>query len=320
MLIMADLALSFDHRLLDALNARGFYFSIKGSADQALAEWDKAIRYNPDDFFAYNFSAQVYFFLDLLKSIEYTHESASHNDGSTKPSSLRGIAFKYFEAGFPDQGNFYLLEALKLDGDSIMYSDVKNMLGRDKKDSIEKAVNYLEKRCQTNPYNIYYFGLGYYYALLGLHKESLNYFKKIDAVKFALQYPQYYYIFRTWLGFECQKNGYSKDADSCFSNHIDICTKKLPLIHFWSRPLALYSLAGAYLCKGNKQQAYENLHLSTQYPSYGSEFLFWLKNDPVFSSIWSEPEFREILKDVETKYMAQHEKVGKWLEENGSLQ
>jgi TolB-like protein/AraC-like DNA-binding protein len=318
-LIMADLALSFDHRLLDALNARGFYFSIRGSADQALEEWDKAIRYNPDDFLAYTYSASIYFFLDLLKCIEYHHEAAAHNNGSELPASIRAIAYKYFEAGFPDQGNFYLLEALKLDGDSIKHSDSKNMLGRDKNTPIEEAIIYIEKRCHANPNNLYYFGLGYYNSLLGLHKESLHYYKKINAVNFANYYPHYNNPFRTWLGFAYQVNGYSIEAESCLSNHIDICTKKLPLIQYWSRPLALYSLAGAYLCKGNKQEAYKYLRLLSQYPSYGSEFVYWLKNDPVFSVIRNEPEFREILKDVETKYMVQHEKVRKWLEGQGKM-
>jgi len=315
MRIMADLALSFDHRLLDARNAMGFYYCIKGTPDQALAEWDKAIKYNPNDFFAYSFKSRVYFYVDMLKSIEYNHKAASHNDGSTLPSSIRVIAYRYFEAGFPEQGNFYLLEALKLDDDSIMYSDIKNMLGRDKKDPIENAIYYMEERCKTNPNSLVYFCLGYYNLLLGLNQESLNYFKKIDAAKFALYYPQYNYIFRTWLGFTCQKNGYTRDADSCFSNHIDMCTKKMPLIPFWYRPNALYGLAGAYLCMGNKQKAYEILELLSQYESYGSEYVYWLKNDPVFSGIRNEPEYQKIVKDVENKYLAQHEKVGKWLNE-----
>jgi molybdopterin converting factor small subunit len=33
-----------------------------------------------------------------------------------------------------------------------------------------------------------------------------------------------------------------------------------------------------------------------------------------------EPEFQQILKDVEAKYQAEHERVRKWLEEQGMLE
>ena len=35
------------------------------------------------------------------------------------------------------------------------------------------------------------------------------------------------------------------------------------------------------------------------------------------SSIRNEPEFQKIFRDVEAKYQALHESVGKWLEEQG---
>jgi hypothetical protein len=44
-----------------------------------------------------------------------------------------------------------------------------------------------------------------------------------------------------------------------------------------------------------------------------------IKNDPLFNSIWNEPEFQQIVRDVEGKYQADHERVRKWLEEQGML-
>ncbi len=44
-----------------------------------------------------------------------------------------------------------------------------------------------------------------------------------------------------------------------------------------------------------------------------------LKNDPLFDSIRNEPEFQKIVRDVEAKYQAEHERVRKWLEEQGML-
>jgi hypothetical protein len=41
--------------------------------------------------------------------------------------------------------------------------------------------------------------------------------------------------------------------------------------------------------------------------------------DPFFDSIRDEPEFQQILNDVEAKYQAEHERVRQWLEENEML-
>jgi molybdopterin converting factor small subunit len=50
---------------------------------------------------------------------------------------------------------------------------------------------------------------------------------------------------------------------------------------------------------------------------------FWIKqyfeNDPLFNNIRNEPEFQQIVREVEAKYQAEHERVKKWLEEQEML-
>ena len=41
-----------------------------------------------------------------------------------------------------------------------------------------------------------------------------------------------------------------------------------------------------------------------------------IKVDPLFDSLRDEPEFQQIVKDVEAKFQAEHERVRNWLEEN----
>jgi hypothetical protein len=44
-----------------------------------------------------------------------------------------------------------------------------------------------------------------------------------------------------------------------------------------------------------------------------------IKDIPLFDSIREEPEFQQIVKDIEAKYQAEHERVRQWLEENEML-
>ena len=47
--------------------------------------------------------------------------------------------------------------------------------------------------------------------------------------------------------------------------------------------------------------------------------VMFFKIDPLFNSIRNDPEFQQIVKDIESKYQAEHERVKKWLEENKML-
>ncbi len=40
---------------------------------------------------------------------------------------------------------------------------------------------------------------------------------------------------------------------------------------------------------------------------------------PCLTASGDEPEFQQIVRDVEAKYQAEHERVRKWLEENDML-
>ena len=51
----------------------------------------------------------------------------------------------------------------------------------------------------------------------------------------------------------------------------------------------------------------------------GLPMVTWIKTDPLFNNIRNEPEFQQIVKDVEAKYQAEHDRVRQWLEENDML-
>jgi len=44
-----------------------------------------------------------------------------------------------------------------------------------------------------------------------------------------------------------------------------------------------------------------------------------IRNDPLFDNIRNEPEFQQIVRDYVAKYQAEHDRVAKWLEDQGML-
>ena len=90
--------------------------------EQAIAEYEKAIRFNPNDWLAYAMSANLYNMSDdLVKTISYRHKAVSLNHGPELSSLLRDLSSIYNNAGFIEKAKFYNQEALKLDNDSASY-------------------------------------------------------------------------------------------------------------------------------------------------------------------------------------------------------
>ena len=83
--------------------------------------------------------------------------------------------------------------------------------------------------------------------------------------------------------------------------------------------LSYYDLAGTYCFRGEKSKAYEYLNMFIQKERMPIWMIDLIKSDPLFDNIRHEPEFQQIVRDVEAKYQAEHERVRQWLEENNML-
>jgi len=134
-LILTKIALSFDDHLSEPHTLRGKYYNEIGKPEQAIEEFNKAIKLNPNDWIAYfekgNFS---YYSTDLINMIYCFQKSASLNHGAELPSLLGDIGFAYQNAGFPEKAKQYYQDRLKLDGDSLgYYLSLADLEGNDNK-------------------------------------------------------------------------------------------------------------------------------------------------------------------------------------------
>jgi hypothetical protein len=122
------------------------------------------------------------------------------------------------------------------------------------------------------------------------------------------------------VGYAYSKNGLNSWAAYYFNKQTAYCHDAIRLGLPYGNSLAYYDLAGVYAYKGDKIKAYENLKIFNQ--RSGRYFLWivrYIKIDPLFNSIRNEPEFQNIVKELDAKYNAEHERVGKWLKEQGLL-
>ncbi|OFY63381.1 MAG: hypothetical protein A2Y71_14935, partial [Bacteroidetes bacterium RBG_13_42_15] len=318
-IILADKALTFDDNIAEAYDARAMYYTATGHFKEALAEYDKSLKLNPNDWLAFIGKGNIYFWEDMLQGLINLHKAANLLRGSAQfPSILRSIADLYSQAGFHEKSKEYISEAFTLDNDSVRYFDAIGKIDFYTL-NYKEALKYLEKGYKIDSDNILLLGsLGSTNLFAGNYELSLKYYKKyLEKLEDRGQVS----INETHrIAYAFFRNGFRKEADYYFNKQIELSENDIKNGRMYSQAkYTYYDLAAVYAFKGNKDMALKNLRIvneKTEFPSWG---LYYIKNDPLIDSIRKEPEFQKIARDLEAKYNLGHEKVRKWLEEQGKL-
>lgn len=122
------------------------------------------------------------------------------------------------------------------------------------------------------------------------------------------------------MGFALWRVGKYKEARDYLKQQIKYSEESIKLdrdIAHWKA--AYYDLAITYAFLGNKEKAYQYLDELNKGNTCQIRWIIYLKYDPPLESIRSEERFQKILEDYEAKYLVEHERVRKWLEEQGML-
>ncbi len=316
-IILADIALSFDDKLAEGYTVRGYYFEFTGNKAQAIEEYNRAIYFNPNDWKAYAGKGLSYMEVDLVKSIDNLYKAASLNHGPELPALLINICGGYHYAGFIEKGNDYNKEALKLNGDSVYYYLIM-AVGKRRIGDYEEALEFVKKGYALDSTSTYILGnLGRVYMYLEQYEKSLKYFEKYIERHKALGDSS---IHTMEIGYVYWQNGYKDKADYHFNESIKNCNRLNELERRSSaHSRSYYDLASVYAFRGENDKAFENLIIFNQKEQMHISEFTNIKHNPLFERIRDQPEFQQIVRDVEAKYQAEHERVRQWLEENDML-
>jgi tetratricopeptide (TPR) repeat protein len=162
------------------------------------------------------------------------------------------------------------------------------------------------------------FDLHFYLYSSGHDEEAFAHAKKLIEHNKRTGVPIYYQSHR--LGYIFYKMGKLKEAEEYFKQQINYSEESIKLNRFYSQMKhAHYDMAATVAFLGDKEKAYQHLDEFNTMDFFGLMLISFVKNDPLFSSIHNEERFQKILQDMEAKYQAEHERVRKWLEEQGML-
>jgi tetratricopeptide (TPR) repeat protein len=261
---------------------------------------------------------RVYFNDDLTKELKNFHNAATLNRGKELPEILRVVAGTYSRAGFADKSRYYLQQALNLDGDSIQFLGGCSNIAFNE-GNWEHQIELEKKILEMDSTRIFgFFYMGYCYSFLGESDQALvmmeEYLKRREGYIDAEGNNTHRIAYIYWI------NGDKDKANYYFDKQLEYCKGDLELGRSWGRLLyPYYDLAGIYAFREKKEQAFSCLSSFSKKEKHPIWMVNLIKSDPLFNSIRDEPDFQQIIRDIETKYQAEHERVRQWLEENDML-
>jgi TolB-like protein/Tfp pilus assembly protein PilF len=314
-LILCDSALYYDKQLSDAYTVKGDYYRAGNKTNQALEEYDKAIKINPNDYMAYVGKAYLGTDNDWGMAIYNANKAISIYRGPLLSLYLHGIGDAYISIGFMEKGKNSIDEALKLDGDSVKYYLGLSYL-EFCRENFKNATIYVKEAYSGDTNDVQILDrLGESHMFLGQSEESLKYFERLKKESSSLIEGTIFATHR--IGWAYKQQGFEREARFYFNEQMNYCKKMIDLGRGTIRQY--YDLAAVYASMGDKEKALVNLRIYNQ-KSYPNLWIrTGIKHDPAFNSIRDEPEYQKIFREYEAKYQAEHERVGKWLEEQGML-
>ena len=317
-LILVNTALSYDNTLADAYVLRGDYFRYKGYLEQAQKEYDMALSIKPNSWETYWSKYEMYSNIDQVAAIDNLHMVITLR-GRYLPVSWVYFGRELAKAGIIEIGRAFLQKGYKLDNTikiTRYYADIEALAG-----NWEEAVRlYKEYRLEHHSDPIRLFKLGCYCGFLGQHTESQVYLEQWLASLDETLYHDNQYNGMHRLGYAYWKNNQSDNAIKYFDLQMEYCNRILELdLPDLDHHGAYYDKAAIYSFMGDTDKAFENLRLFNQQKVILSWWYQLIKIDPLFDSLRDEPEFQQIVRDMEVKSQAEHKRVMNWLEENDML-
>jgi TolB-like protein len=317
-LVLVNLALNFDDQLDEAYYLKGRYYRLNGHIEEALDNFDKALELNPNYYQAYN--NKGYLLTEVIKNfvsgIDNYQKALTIIRGDERVSLLKSLGWAYLDCGFIDKDKYYAKEILTLNKDSVSYffelAWIEFSLG-----NFEECLR-LSKKANDFDSTILIFPEAYiclppeYIEEAYLNaKERIERYKKSGRLLLVGSHRVGYYF---------SQMGEKKEAEYYFGQQIKIGEESIKLGRdIAQKKNAQYDLAATYAFLGDKVKAYQYLD---EFNTMNFHPLWWMslaKHDPLFTSIRHEERFQKILQNMEAKYDAEHERVRKWLEEQGML-
>jgi AraC-like DNA-binding protein/TolB-like protein/Tfp pilus assembly protein PilF len=316
---LAQRALDYDKQSEEAYFIRGKYYYEMNEDRKALADIQNALEINPNFWEAYSVLSGIYTWRqpDFVKAIQNVQKAISLNQGPGLAELYSQLGFTFACAGFKEEAkaNFKNSFDLTNTGDSLSYYLSVGTIEQYFRD-YNKAEKYLEQALTCDSGNVNLLRrLGGNYNLLRNYEKSLYYYKKWIQKKDSLNILDLGEAHR--IGLAYSKTGQRTKAGEYFALEEKYCLEAIKKQrNFAQSSRAYYDLAAVYAFQEKREEAYQLLDKFIKNKTFPLWWVNLAKDDPLFEKIANEKWFSELIMQMEKKYLAEYERVKKWMEEN----
>jgi len=316
-LMMANKALQYDENNWKALALKGQYYLSKGMLDKANAIF-AVLPDNAPAVHQYYEKAFHHFFLldDAYNTIKYflKYEEFVPDDAIINPTFYHYIAWHFTYAGYTEIAGEYARKMLQQNNDSVAYFNLMSMI-ETMSGNYEKAMEYSFHTYRIDSANTQCL---YYLMISSIWLRDYQ-----TAYKYLNKYGGKYLNSQSGMliGFVYLKNGMPEKAEQHFTKTIKILNDEIKMNSWLSSLFYSHSYLACVCCvMGDKEKALEYLLSQKNRRTIHLYLIISMKEFPMLERIRSEPEFAEVLADMEEKYNRDHARVGKLLKEKGMLE
>ena len=314
--LLINKALSYDELYDDSYYLEGEIKRLKGESEAALTYYDKALKINPNhvDAIANKWYIQTWIMDDYVAGLDNCFRALNLIRGFGLTTMYRATARTYLDAGFPDIAKEYYKKAFLIDSNKVSY------LGNISwvewcKGNFDDALKIRYQQQQIDSTVTY---LGFYCVCKDRREEAYVQASKLIEKFRKNNQPLLQGSHR--VGFALWQVGKKEEAETYFRQQIKYGEESINLGRdIEQRRAAHYDLAGTYAFLGNKEKAYMYLDELTKKRAIPLWWVTMIKNDLLFESLHNEERFQKIVRKMESKHKAEHERVKKWMEDQKML-
>jgi tetratricopeptide (TPR) repeat protein len=227
------------------------------------------------------------------------------------------LGFTFSCAGLKDEAKVHFINSFNLSGskDSSNYFLSLGTLEQYFGNYLE-AEKYLDQALECDSNNVFLLRrVGGNYHFLRDYGKSLYYYNKWMQQKDSLNILDLGEAHRIALAYF--KTGQLEKAAEYFGKEENYCLQSIEKNRdFAQSKRAYYDLAAVYAFQGKKEEACQLLDEFIKNEIFPLWWVNLAKDDALFEKIANEKRFNELLIQMEKKYLAEHQRVKKWMEEN----
>jgi TolB-like protein/Tfp pilus assembly protein PilF len=312
-LVLANIALSYDDLLEEAYQVRGRYYQQNGEIPQAIDDFEKALTINPNYVDALRSLGDVYYLNDQVKAISSLHKAASIEKGSDLQSIYWELGKYYRDVGLFEKTRFYYQKAIELYNGSrinLAFAWLEYT-----QENIERAIEITKELGRIDSTSNTWNFLGFFYFMLDQPTESYKYWSKHYGL--LKESGRVQLLWLSFYGYVLWQMGMNEEANNYFNEQIRNSQESINLERPWSRGTARYHLAMTYFFIDEKEKGYKHFEEYFKSGFFRYHMITSTKLNPMLKNIRKEPRFQSLVKKMEEKNQKERDRVIEWMKKEG---